>query len=93
MGEIAGAIAALRRATSLDPNLRPAWIKLGDLLTNAPQLRCLVTCRMHFSLAPYGYALEVSGLRRPQSTADPLEDFEAYRLFRDRALACNPPPT
>src|ERR1019366_473431 len=28
---------------------------LGDLLKDTPQLRCLVTCRMHFSLAPYGY--------------------------------------
>ncbi len=35
MGEVAGAIAALRRATSLDPTLRPAWSKLGDLLTKA----------------------------------------------------------
>jgi len=65
---------------------------LGDLLRDVASLRCLVTCRMHFSLAPYSFALEIGGLHYPRSADANLDDFEAYRLFRDRALACYPPP-
>ncbi len=66
---------------------------IGKLLGQVEALRCLVTCRMHFSLTPYTHPIDIGGLRCPQSANDTLEDFEGYRLFRDRALACDPPPT
>ena len=66
---------------------------VGELLTSAPDLKVLVTSRVPLHLrAEREYPVPPLGLprRKPPPTAEQLSQFEAVRLFIERAQAVNP---